>query len=102
MLLLFLTARLVKVSDENNPLLSAGACQAIGEIGRNCSLPLPPGEQGSSDGEITKLTVVQNLLAIIKSGKENAKVTSPFFFKLFPIQQQTIAGFPENILLNGW
>ena len=77
--ILSLTARLVKVSDENNPLLSAGACQAIGEIGRNCSLPLPPGDQGSSDGEITKLTIVENLLAIIKSGKESNKVAKLVF-----------------------
>ncbi|XP_052776475.1 LOW QUALITY PROTEIN: proteasome adapter and scaffold protein ECM29-like [Mya arenaria] len=66
-------ARLVKVTDENNPMLAAGACQAIGEIGRNAPLPLPSGSEGELEGEITKLSVVKNLLAIIKSGKENTK-----------------------------
>jgi len=66
-------ARLVKVADENSPLLCAGACQALGEIGRNAPLPLPPGSQ-ETQGEVTKLSVVNNLLAIIKSGKENTKV----------------------------
>ncbi|WAR24119.1 ECM29-like protein [Mya arenaria] len=68
-----LIARLVKVTDENNPMLAAGACQAIGEIGRNAPLPLPSGSEGELEGEITKLSVVKNLLAIIKSGKENTK-----------------------------
>lgn len=66
-------ARLAKVSEENNPMLSAGACQAIGEIGRNVALPLPPGDDGQIEGEITKFSVVKNLLAIIISGKEAQK-----------------------------
>lgn len=66
-------ASLVKVIDEKSPLLSSGACTAIGEIGRNGALPLPEGEGDGGDGEITKLSVVNNLLAIVRSGKENAK-----------------------------
>ncbi|XP_053393707.1 proteasome adapter and scaffold protein ECM29-like [Mercenaria mercenaria] len=66
-------ARLVKVSEETNPLLSGGACQAVGEIGRNAALPLPTGDDGNSDGEITKLSTVKNLISIIKSGKETSK-----------------------------
>jgi len=65
----------VKVTDETSPLLGAGACQAIGEISRNAALPLPPGDESAGEGEITKLSLVKNLLAIIKSGKENTKVT---------------------------
>ena len=64
----------MKVTDEKSPLLSSGACTAIGEIGRNGALPLPEGEGDAGDGEITKLSVVNNLLAIVRSGKENAKV----------------------------
>ena len=67
-------ASLVKVTDEKSPLLSSGACTAIGEIGRNGALPLPDGEGDGGDGEITKLSVVNNLLAIVRSGKENSKV----------------------------
>ena len=64
----------MKVTDEKSPLLSSGACTAIGEIGRNGALPLPDGEGDGGDGEITKLSVVNNLLAIVRSGKENSKV----------------------------
>lgn len=70
---MYVTAGLVKVTDETSPLLAAGACQAVGEIGRNAPLPLPPGDDSSGEGEITKLSLVKNLLAIIKSGKENTK-----------------------------
>jgi hypothetical protein len=55
-------------------MLCGGACQAIGEIGRNAALPLPPGGDSSDDGEITKLSTVKNLVSIIKSGKETSKV----------------------------
>lgn len=69
----------MKVSDETNPLLSGGACQAIGEIGRNATLPLPPGDESSPEGEITQLSVVKQLVSIIKSGKESSKVGNFFF-----------------------
>ncbi|KAL4235658.1 hypothetical protein ACF0H5_004053 [Mactra antiquata] len=66
-------AKLVKVTDETNPLLSSGACQAVGEIGRNAALPLPPGDEQCNEGEITQLAVVKQLISIIKSGKESSK-----------------------------
>ncbi|KAL3868785.1 hypothetical protein ACJMK2_041546 [Sinanodonta woodiana] len=64
-------AKLIKVSEETNPLLTLGACSAMGEIGRNAALPLPTGEE--NEEEITKLSVVNNLLAMVKSGKETPK-----------------------------
>ena len=77
----------MKVTDEKSPLLSSGACTAIGEIGRNGALPLPEGEGDAGDGEITKLSVVNNLLAIVRSGKENAKVYELLLYSRLSISQ---------------
>lgn len=56
--------------DSSTALLAVAACIALGEIGRNGSLLIP------ADGEgFSKLSVVENLLARIPSGKESSKVT---------------------------
>ncbi|KAH3831754.1 hypothetical protein DPMN_105024 [Dreissena polymorpha] len=66
-------ACMIKGADESSPLLVSGACQSLGEIGRNAPLTLPLGGGDASTEEITKLSVINNLLAIVKSGKENVK-----------------------------
>lgn len=51
-------------------MLAIAACTALGEIGRNGTLLIPAEGEG-----FTKLSIVENLLARITSGKEIAKVT---------------------------
>lgn len=59
--------------DSSSAMLTVAACVALGEIGRNGALLIP------ADGEgFTKLSVVENLLARIPSGKESTKVTWMF------------------------
>ena len=87
MMFMYISGSLVKVTDERSPLLSSGACTAIGEIGRNGALPLPDGEGDAGDGEITKLSVVNNLLAIVRSGKENTKVLLAAYHKIWTSKQ---------------
>lgn len=50
-------------------MLAIAACTALGEIGRNGHLLIPAEGEG-----LTKLSVVENLLARIPSGKESTKV----------------------------
>lgn len=50
-------------------MLAIAACTALGEIGRNSHLLIPAEGEG-----LTKLSVVENLLARIPSGKESTKV----------------------------
>lgn len=54
----------------SSALLSVAACTALGEIARNGPLLIPTDGVG-----FTKLSVVENLLARIPSGKESTKVT---------------------------
>lgn len=56
--------------DNSSALLAIAACTALGEIARNGSLLVPAEGKGFS-----KLSVVENLLARIPSGKESTKVT---------------------------
>lgn len=56
--------------DSSSALLAVAACTALGEIARNGSLLIPAEGKG-----FTKLSVVENLLARIPSGKESTKVT---------------------------
>ena len=62
-------------------LLTGGSCSALGEVGRNTSLPL---EDKSEDNKIvSKLTLVEKLLEKVKSTKENGKVGfSDLFIKV--------------------
>lgn len=55
--------------DSSSALLTVAACTALGEIGRNGTLLIPAEGAG-----FTKLTIVENLLARIPSGKETPKV----------------------------
>uniref|UniRef100_A0AAR2L3Y5 Ecm29 proteasome adaptor and scaffold n=1 Tax=Pygocentrus nattereri TaxID=42514 RepID=A0AAR2L3Y5_PYGNA len=54
--------------DSGSPMLTVAAVTALGEIGRNGELLIP----GDGDG-FTKLSLVDNLLARIPSGKETGK-----------------------------
>lgn len=55
--------------DSESPLLTVAAVTALGEIGRNSMLLIPADGNG-----FTKLSLVENLLARIPSGKETGKV----------------------------
>lgn len=55
--------------DSESPLLTVAAVTALGEIGRNGMLLIPVDGNG-----FTKLSLVDNLLAKIPSGKETGKV----------------------------
>ncbi|MEQ2167608.1 hypothetical protein GOODEAATRI_005776, partial [Goodea atripinnis] len=55
--------------DSSSAMLTVAACTALGEIGRNGSLLIPAEGEG-----FTKLSIVENLLARITSGKESIKV----------------------------
>lgn len=56
--------------DSSSALLTVAACTALGEIGRNGTLLIPAEGEG-----FTKLSIVDNLLARIPSGKESTKVS---------------------------
>lgn len=55
--------------DSTTPMLTIAAATALGEIGRNGHLLIPSEGDGFS-----KLSLVENLLARITSGKESGKV----------------------------
>lgn len=57
--------------DNTQPVLSGGACVALGEIGRNSSLPL---DSEGPEKKVTKFSIVENLIKKIHTTKENAKV----------------------------
>lgn len=60
--------------DSTTPLLTIAAVTGLGEIGRNGELLIP-----SEGAEFSKLSLVENLLARITSGKESGKVTQTNF-----------------------
>ena len=66
--------------DSSQLQLSLGACFALGEIGRNGSLPLPDGTGDATtgaDGKTTQLSksdLVSKLIGKVQSTKENIKV----------------------------
>ena len=53
--------------------MSYGACTALGEIGRCGSLPLV-NENSDDKKAVTKLSIIDNLIAEVQSTKENGKV----------------------------
>lgn len=63
--------------DSESPLLTVAAVTALGEIGRNSVLLIPADGNG-----FTKLSLVDNLLARIPSGKETGKVKKKKKFTL--------------------
>ncbi|KAG8014834.1 Proteasome-associated protein ECM29-like protein [Nibea albiflora] len=87
--------------DSSTPLLAVAACIALGEIGRNGSLLIP------ADGEgFSKLSVVENLLARIPSGKESAKMKERSIQTLgylpvgdgdFPHQKKLLQGLMDSV-----
>ncbi|XP_056020008.1 proteasome adapter and scaffold protein ECM29-like [Ostrea edulis] len=65
---------IIKTATELNVTLVSSACLALGEISRNMSLPLPPGEENDNEGEVTKLSILNLLLKLIKTSSQNNKV----------------------------
>ncbi|XP_053711143.1 proteasome adapter and scaffold protein ECM29-like [Synchiropus splendidus] len=87
--------------DSSSALLAVAACTALGEIGRNGVLLIP------ADGDgFTKLSIVENLLARIPSGKENAKMKERSIQTLgylpvgdgdFPHQKKILQGLMDSV-----
>ncbi|KAG8455024.1 hypothetical protein GDO86_001298 [Hymenochirus boettgeri] len=84
-----------------SPLLVVAAITALGEIGRNGSLPIP-----DEDLEFSKKTLVENLLARIPSGKETNKakeraIRTLGYFPVgdgnFPYQKLLLQGLMESV-----
>ncbi|KAM9313856.1 proteasome adapter and scaffold protein ECM29 [Pholidichthys leucotaenia] len=87
--------------DSSSPLLAIAACTALGEIGRNGPLLIP----GEGEG-FTKLSIVENLLARIPSGKESSKMKERAITTLgylpvgdgeFPHQKKLLQGLMDSV-----
>ncbi|XP_078801492.1 proteasome adapter and scaffold protein ECM29 isoform X1 [Oryzias latipes] len=87
--------------DNSSALLTVAACTALGEIGRNAPLLIPADGSGC-----TKLSVVENLLARIPSGKESAKMKERSITTLgylpvgdadFPHQKKLLQGLMDSV-----
>uniref|UniRef100_A0A8D0CXV9 Ecm29 proteasome adaptor and scaffold n=1 Tax=Sander lucioperca TaxID=283035 RepID=A0A8D0CXV9_SANLU len=87
--------------DSSIALLAVAACTALGEIGRNGSLLIPADGVG-----FTKLSVVENLLARIPSGKESTKMKERSIQTLgylpvgdgdFPHQKKLLQGLMDSV-----
>ncbi|XP_019955953.2 proteasome adapter and scaffold protein ECM29 [Paralichthys olivaceus] len=87
--------------DSSSALLTVAACTAIGEIGRNGSLLIPAEGEG-----FTKLSIVENLLARIPSGKESTKMKERSIQTLghlpvgdgdFPHQKKLLQGLMDSV-----
>lgn len=67
--------------DSSSALLAVAACTALGEMARNGPLLI------SAEGEgFNKLSIVENLLARIPSGKESTKVKGSGHCKMYFIK----------------
>ncbi|KAL6466788.1 hypothetical protein MHYP_G00245920 [Metynnis hypsauchen] len=87
--------------DSGSPMLTVAAVTALGEIGRNGELLIP----GDGDG-FTKLSLVDNLLARIPSGKETGKMKERAIQTLgflpvgdgeFPHQKKLLQGLMDSV-----
>lgn len=87
--------------DSSSALLAVAACTALGEIARNGSLLIPAEGKG-----FTKLSVVENLLARIPSGKESTKMKERSIQTLgylpvgdadFPHQKKLLQGLMDSV-----
>uniref|UniRef100_A0AAR2L2R4 Ecm29 proteasome adaptor and scaffold n=1 Tax=Pygocentrus nattereri TaxID=42514 RepID=A0AAR2L2R4_PYGNA len=87
--------------DSGSPMLTVAAVTALGEIGRNGELLIP----GDGDG-FTKLSLVDNLLARIPSGKETGKMKEraiqtlgflPVGDSEFPHQKKLLQGLMDSV-----
>ncbi|KAK7476082.1 hypothetical protein BaRGS_00032709 [Batillaria attramentaria] len=54
----------------DNAGLKGALCVALGEIGKSTALPLPPGGDGDAEGGITKYSLINKLVGLIKTTKE--------------------------------
>lgn len=70
----FPVVNIIKTATELNVTLLSSACLSLGEISRNMALPLPSGEESDNEGEITKMSILNMLLKLIKSSSQNNKV----------------------------
>lgn len=70
----FPVVNIIQTATELNVTLVSSACLSLGEITRNMALPLPPGEESDSEGEVTKMSILNMLLKLIKSSSQNNKV----------------------------
>ncbi|XP_072771015.1 proteasome adapter and scaffold protein ECM29 [Nerophis lumbriciformis] len=87
--------------DSSSALLAVAASTALGEVARNGPLLIPPEGEG-----LTKLSVVENLLARIPSGKESAKAKERSIQTLgylpvgdgdFPHQKKLLQGLMDSV-----
>uniref|UniRef100_A0AAX7VK09 Ecm29 proteasome adaptor and scaffold n=1 Tax=Astatotilapia calliptera TaxID=8154 RepID=A0AAX7VK09_ASTCA len=87
--------------DNSSAMLAIAACTALGEIGRNGHLLIPAEGEG-----LTKLSVVENLLARIPSGKESTKMKERAIMTLgylpvgdedFPHQKKLLQGLMDSV-----
>uniref|UniRef100_A0A672GNV4 Ecm29 proteasome adaptor and scaffold n=1 Tax=Salarias fasciatus TaxID=181472 RepID=A0A672GNV4_SALFA len=87
--------------DSSSALLAVAACIALGEIGRNGPLLIPPEGEG-----FTKHSIVENLLARIPSGKESTKMKERSIMTLgylpvgdgdFPHQKKLLQGLMDSV-----
>ena len=53
-------------------MLNLGACTALGEIGRNCPLPVP--DSGDKDKQPTKKSVIDRLVSTVQTIKSNVSI----------------------------
>uniref|UniRef100_A0A4W6G9H2 Ecm29 proteasome adaptor and scaffold n=1 Tax=Lates calcarifer TaxID=8187 RepID=A0A4W6G9H2_LATCA len=87
--------------DSSSALLAVAACIALGEIGRNGTLLIPAEGEG-----FTKLSIVENLLTRIPSGKESTKMKERSIQTLghlpvgdgdFPHQRKLLQGLMDSV-----
>ncbi|MEQ2306110.1 hypothetical protein AMECASPLE_004693 [Ameca splendens] len=87
--------------DSSSAMLTVAACTALGEIGRNGTLLIPAEGEG-----FTKLSIVENLLARITSGKESIKMKERSITTLgylpvgdtdFPHQKKLLQGLMDSV-----
>ncbi|XP_015225103.1 PREDICTED: proteasome-associated protein ECM29 homolog, partial [Cyprinodon variegatus] len=87
--------------DSSSAMLAVAACTSLGEIGRNGPLLIPAEGEG-----LTKLSIVENLLARITSGKESLKMKERSITTLgylpvgdadFPHQKKLLQGLMDSV-----
>ena len=61
--------------ESDNAGLKCAVCIALGVITKSTALPLPAGGEGDTAEEVTKLSLVNKLIGMIKTAKETNKVS---------------------------
>ncbi|XP_070194752.1 proteasome adapter and scaffold protein ECM29-like isoform X2 [Littorina saxatilis] len=59
--------------NSDNAGLKCAVCIALGEIAKSTPLPLPVGAETDAEGDITKLSLVNKLIGMVKTTKETNK-----------------------------